>query len=123
VTHETGHVCFLSDTSDGKAADKSLAELAGATWPPGSCLYPEKGCQGFSLPGITLLQPKQTPRGGELTPLAKATQRRMSALRIRSEPAIGGGKRSRSVQDKIRLWKDGIRDTMMETCCGWHNFR
>jgi hypothetical protein len=26
-------------------------------------------------------------------------------------------------KDKIRLWKDGIRDAMMETCCGLPNFR
>jgi hypothetical protein len=27
------------------------------------------------------------------------------------------------VKDNIRLVKDGIRDTIMETCCGLHNFR
>jgi hypothetical protein len=32
-------------------------------------------------------------------------------------------KRYRMVKDKIRLLKDGIRDIMMETCCGLHNFR
>jgi hypothetical protein len=29
VIHETCHVCFLSHTYEGKASDKSLAELAG----------------------------------------------------------------------------------------------
>jgi hypothetical protein len=42
---------------------------------------------------------------------------------MRIEHAIGGVKRDRIVKDKIRLWKDGIRDTIMETCGGLHNFR
>jgi hypothetical protein len=39
------------------------------------------------------------------------------------EHAIGGVKRYRMVKDKIRLLKDGIRETIMERCCGLHNFR
>jgi Helix-turn-helix of DDE superfamily endonuclease len=44
-------------------------------------------------------------------------------LHIRIEHAIGGVKRDRIVKDKIRLFKDGLRDTIMETCCELHNFR
>jgi hypothetical protein len=116
-------VCFLSHTSEGKAADKSIAELVGSTVPAGSCLYQEKGFQGFFLPGITIVQPKKTPRGGELTPPETAMNRRISSISIRIEHAIGGVKRSRIVKDKIRLLKDGIRDAVMETCCGFHHFR
>jgi DDE superfamily endonuclease len=120
---ETWHICFLSHTCEGKASDKSLAEEAGYTLPPGSCLYQDKGFQGFFQTGITIFQPQKTPRGGELTPPEKATNRRISSTRIRIEHAIGGVKRYRIVKDKIRLLKDGIRDVVMETCCGWHNFR
>jgi hypothetical protein len=123
VINETGHVCFLSHTDEGKAADKSVAELTGSTVPPGSCLDQEQGCQGCFLPGITIVQPKKTPRGGELTPPEQATNRRISSISIRMEHAIGGVKRYRMVKDKIRLLKDSIRDSMMETCCGLHNFR
>jgi hypothetical protein len=123
VLNETCHLCFLSPTGEGKASDKSIAELAGYTLPPGSCLEQDKGFQGFVLPGITIVQPKKTPRGGELTPPEKATNGRISSIRIRIEHAMGGVKRSRMVKDKIRLLTDGIRDTMMETCCGLHNFR
>ena len=66
VIDQTCHVCFLSHTCEGKASDKSIAELAGYTLPPGSCLYQDKGFQGFFLHGITIVQPKKTPRGGEL---------------------------------------------------------
>jgi DDE superfamily endonuclease len=123
VITETCRIGFLSHTCEGKASDKSLAEEAGYTLPLGSCLYQDKGFQGFFQTGIMILQPKKTPRGGELTPPEKATNRRISSIRIRIEHAIGGVKRYRIVKDKIRLLKDGIRDAVMETCCGLHNFR
>jgi hypothetical protein len=103
--------------------DKTIAELEGYQLPLGSCLYQDMGFQGFFLVGVTLIQPKKKPREGELTPPEKATNRRISSIRIRIEHAIGGVKRYRIVKDKIRLWKDRVRDTIMETCCGLHNFR
>jgi hypothetical protein len=123
VIDEACHVCFLSATYEGTMPDKSIADLAGYTFPPGSCLYQDMGFQGFVLAGITIVQPKKKPRGGELTPPEKATNRRISSIRIRIEHAIGGVKRYRMVKDNIRLLKDGIRDAIMETCCGLHNFR
>jgi hypothetical protein len=81
------------------------------------------GFQGLLLNGITLVQPQKKPPGGGLTPPEKATNRAISSIRIRIEPAIGGVKRARLVKDKIRLLKDGCRDPIMETCCGRHNFR
>ena len=88
VINETCHVCFLSYTCEGKASDKSIAELTGYTLPPGICLYQDKGFQGFFLSGITIVQPKKIPPGGELTPPEKATNRRISSIRIRIEHAI-----------------------------------
>jgi hypothetical protein len=83
VINETCHVCFLSHTYEGKASDKSLAELAGYTLPPGSSLYQDRGFQGFCLQDVTIVQPKKTPPGGELTPPETATNRRISSIRIR----------------------------------------
>ena len=28
-----------------------------------------------------------------------------------------------SLKDRIRLWKQGIRDPVLELCCALHNFR
>ena len=120
---ETCQICFLSATYEGKANDKSLADLEGYTFPRGSCLYQDMGFQGFVLAGVTIVQPKKKPRGSELTPPEKAHNRSLSSIRIRIEHAIGGVKRYRMVKDKIRLLKEGIRDALMETCCGLHNFR
>jgi hypothetical protein len=100
-----------------------MAELAGYTLPPGSCLDPDQGFQGVFLPGMTIVQPKQTPPGGELTPPEKETNRWIASIRIRLEPAIGGVKCDRIVKDNFRLLKDGLRETVRETCCGLHNFR
>jgi hypothetical protein len=121
--NEACHIGFLSPTCEGQASDISRAEMAGYTLPPGSCLYQDKGFQGFFLPGMTSVQPKKKPRGGELTPPEQAVNRQISSIRLRIEHAIGGVKRYRIVKDTIRLLKDGIRDAVMETCCGLHNFR
>jgi hypothetical protein len=103
VIDETCQICFLSATYEGKANDKILAELEGYRLPPGSYLYQDMGFQGFVLADVTIIQPKKKPRGGELTPPEKATNRRISSIRIRIEHAIGGVNRYRIVKDKIRL--------------------
>jgi hypothetical protein len=121
VMTEVCQMCFLSPPCEGKTSDISLAEVAGPTLPPGSCLYQDKGFQGFFLPGSTIVQPKKTPRGGGLTPPEQETNRRISSSRMRIEHAIGGVKRDRIVKDTIRLLKDGIQDPVMDTCCGLHN--
>src|SRR5262245_46792122 len=87
VIHETGHMCFLRHTCEGKASAKRRAELAGDPLPSGSCLYQDQGFQGFFQHGLTIFQPKNTPRGGELTPPEQATKRRISSIRIRIEHA------------------------------------
>ena len=116
-------MCFLSHTCEGKASDQSWAELAGYTLPPGRWLDQDQGFQGFLRPGIPIVQPKKRPPGGELTPPEQAINCRISSIRIRIAQAIGGVKRDRIVKDTIRLLKDGIRDAIMETCGGLHNFR
>jgi DDE superfamily endonuclease len=123
VIDETCQICFLSVTDEGKLHDKILAELEGSTFPPGSGLSQDMGFQGYTCEGVTIVQPKKKPPRGELTPREKAANRAISSIRIRIAHAMGGVKRYRIVKDKIRLLKDGIRDTIMETCCGLHHFR
>jgi len=79
--------------------------------------------QGFTLAGVTIIQPKNKPRGRELTAEDKENNQLISRIRIRVEHAIGGVKRYRIVKDKLRNWKRNFRDKIMETCCGLHNFR
>ncbi len=51
------------------------------------------------------------------------SNRKIASIRIRVEHAISGVKRYRIVKDKLRNWKKGFCDLVMETCCGLHNFR
>jgi hypothetical protein len=123
VIHETCHIGFLRATDEGIVPDKSLAELASYPLPRGSYLSQERGCQGFRRAGLTIIQPKKKPPGHELTPAEQAHHREISSIRRRIEHAIGGVKRVRMVKDTIRRLRDGIRDAVMETCGGLHNFR
>jgi hypothetical protein len=79
--------------------------------------------RALSWPTWPRLPPQKKPRNGELTDDEKALNRLVSQLRIRIEHAIGGVKRYRMVKDKLRNWKSGFRDTVIETCCGLHHFR
>ncbi len=123
IGNEAAKVIFLTATVAGKKHDKKLADEAGYTLPQGSILYQDTGFQGFRLEGVTILQPKKKPRGGLLSPDEKALNRWISAIRIRIEHIINGVKRYRIVKDRFRNWKAGLRDLVMETCCGLHNFR
>lgn len=123
VSTTVGRILFLSLTCEGKKHDKKVADEADYHLPKGCIVYQDTGFQGFTLDDVTLRQPQKKPRGKDLTPEDKANNRLISKVRIRVEHAIGGIKRYRLVKDKIRNWKDGFRDKVMETCCGLHNFR
>jgi len=114
---------LLSETCEGRKHDKKIADETQFTLPQDSLLYQDTGFQGFVLEGVTILQPKKKPRGGQLTAEEKERNREISRVRIRAEHAIGGVKRYRIVKDQLRNWKQDFRDQVMETCCGLHNFR
>ena len=123
VINAKGKIILLTLTCEGKKHDKKAADEADYQVPEGSILYQDTGFQGFTLAGVTVIQPKKKPRGQELTEAEKGNNRLISKVRIRVEHAIGGVKRYRIVKDKLRNWKQDFRDKVMETCCGLHNFR
>jgi hypothetical protein len=45
------------------------------------------------------------------------------ARRITEIYSFGGYAKNPIVKDRIRLWKAGVRDLVMELCCALHNFR
>lgn len=91
--------------------------------PPGSILYQDLGFQGFTVTQVQIQQPQKKPRGGELSPDAKAANRRLAQMRVRIEHVMSSIKRCRIVKDKLRLWREHIHDRVMATCCGLHNLR
>ena len=116
-------VVLLTPSYAGRIHDKRIADMSGYAPPTGSVLYQDSGFQGLCLPGIHILQPKKKPKGRELTVEEKAKNREISSVRIRVEHAISGIKRYRIVKDKLRNYKTGFADCVMETCCALHNFR
>ena len=116
-------VVFLTPSCEGRIHDERIADIAGYSPPPGSVLYQDTGFQGFKCPGLKIIQPKKKPKGQDLTSEEKAKNREIPSIRIRVEHAIAGIKRFRIVKDKLRNFKKGFADCVMETCCGLHNFR
>lgn len=116
-------IIFLSATFNGNKHDKSIAEEYDYKLPVGSILYQDKGFQGFGINHVIIVQPKKKPRGKELTEDERQKNAEISSVRIRIEHVIGGVKRYRIIKEKMRNWRKGFRDLVMETCCGLHNFR
>jgi hypothetical protein len=65
----------------------------------------------------------RNPRGAELTREQERANQALHQRRLRIEHVNSSVKRCRIVKDRIRLWKRGVRDLVMEVCCALHNFR
>ena len=116
-------VVLLTPSYEGRRHDKRIADATEYRLPKGSVLYQDSGFQGFTLPDINIIQPKKKPKGQELTVEEKENNRAISSIRIRVEHAIAGIKRYRIVKDKLRNYKKGFSDIVINICCGLHNFR
>jgi DDE superfamily endonuclease len=77
----------------------------------------------FTLPEVEILMPTKKPRGEELTLEQQRANQALHQRRLRIEHVNSSVKRCRIVKDRIRLWKEGVRDLVMELCCALHNFR
>ena len=67
--------------------------------------------------------PTKKPRGEERPLEQHVANQAVHQRRLRIEHGNSRVKRCRIVQDRIRLWKEGVRDIVMELCCALHNFR
>ena len=123
LTDRTFRILFLSETYGGVVHDKRMADGNPYPLPAGSWLLQDLGFLAFSLEGVETLTPFKKPRSGTLTVAQKAFNQQLASLRVRIEHVISSVKRCRIVKDRIRLWKQGIRDLVMELCCALHNFR
>ena len=114
---------FLSDTYGGRTHDKPIAAATPYPLPAGSRLLQDLGFLACTLPEVATLMPTKTPRGQELTREQQLANQALNQRRLRIEHVNSSVKRCRMVKDRIRLWKKGIRDVVMEICCALHNFR
>ena len=116
-------ILFLSETHGGRVHEKRLAEATPYPLPAGSRLWQELGFLAFTLPQVEILMPTKKPRSQKLTWEQHVTNQALSQRRLRIEHVNSSVKRCRIVKDRIRLWKEGVRDLVMEICCALHNFR
>jgi hypothetical protein len=72
---------------------------------------------------VEILMPTKKPRGEELTLEQQRANQALHQRRLRIEHVNSSVKRCRIVKDRMRLWKEGVRDLVMELCCALHNFR
>jgi DDE superfamily endonuclease len=116
-------IFFLSDTCGGRIHDLRIAEATPYPLPARSRLLQDLGFLAFTLPQVEILMPMKKPRGEDLTREQQRANQALNYRRLRIEHVNSSGKRCRIVKDRIRLWKEGIRDLVMELCCALHNFR
>jgi len=120
---KTKKIKVLSPTVAGKQHDKSLADEQAYVYPKGTRLYKDTGFQGYEPKHTRTKQPKNKPRGAELSDKEKEQNRRISKVRIGVEHSIGGAKTYRIVKDTLRHHLEGFADAVMEITCGLHNLR
>jgi hypothetical protein len=123
LINATLRIVFLSETAPGSVHDKRMADTTPYPLPARSQLLQDLGFQGFTLEGVEILQPTKKPRGKELTPTQKADNREIARRRVRIEHVNSSVKRCRMLKETIRMWKDGMRDMVMEIGCALHNLR
>ena len=51
------------------------------------------------------------------------TNQALHDRRLRIEHVNSSVKRCRIVKDRMRLWKEGVRDLVMDLCCALHHVR
>ena len=116
-------ILFLSDTSGGRVQEKRIADAPPSPLPARSRLLQDLGFLAFTLPEVMILMPTKKPRGQELSLEEHRANQVLNQRRLRIEHVNSSVKRCRIVKDRIRLWKEGVRDLVMELCCALHNFR
>jgi hypothetical protein len=89
----------------------------------GSWLLRDLGFLAFTLPQVEILMPTKKPQGQELTQEQQVAHQALHHRRLRIEHVHSRVKRCHTVNDQIRLWKEGVRDLVRALCCALHNFR
>lgn len=124
VTDRTGRkIVFLGETTAGHRHDKRLAEEDAPPFPPGSRVPSDRGYQGLTVEGASIITPLKKPRGGVLQPEEQEVNTHLARYRIPVEHAIGGMKIARIVHDAFRNRADGMNDAVMVVAAGLYNFK
>jgi hypothetical protein len=100
-----------------------MAEATPSPWPAGSRLLQDLGFLACTLPQVEILRPTKNPRGPELTREQHRAHHALPYRRLRMEHVTSSVQRGRIVKDRIRLWKEGVRDLGRAIGCALHHVR
>jgi hypothetical protein len=123
IINEYSQVLYLGHTANGNVHDKKLIEQDAIQFPDEAFLWKDLGYQGYCPQNVHCFEPHKKPKNKELTDEQKSENQLIASIRIVAEHAIGGVKRCRILKDTIRLYCAKLRDKVIETCVGLHNFR
>ena len=123
IINKEQRVLYLSATVEGSMHDKALADEMELFFPPEGVLMQDLGFLGYSPDKVKVVMPEKKPKNQQLSSEDKAFNQLVSSMRVTVEHAIGGIKRLRIVQEKIRLRIENIHDRVMLIACGLHNLR
>jgi len=126
VSDDDKRILILTDTEVGSKHDYTLFKQSnmGDILPAKVESILDSGFQGIKtdFPNLGVSMPTKKPKGGELSPLQKLVNKRISKTRVVVEHAIGGAKRFNVVTDVYRSRKPKLDDTFMLLSCGLWNF-
>lgn len=123
LTSFSAKVLYLSQTYAGSTHDKAILEQEGRLFPKGITLHVDLGFKGLRPDGVTVDMPHKKPGTRELTEEQKKQNRQKASKRVVVEHCIGRVKVYRILKDRIRIYKQGIKDLVMELGCALHNFK
>ena len=123
LVNEAGRVVFLSHTYAGSKHDKTIVDEEGWQFPAGITLHQDLGFKGHRPEGVRVQMPDRKPRTKDLTEAQKQQNRQKASMRVKVEHTIGRVKIYRVLKDRIRMYKRGIKDLLMELGCGLNNFK
>jgi len=136
ISDEDKKIRYLGPTVEGKKHDYGTFKEEFPNEPPSKPppdtppheydprFWMDLAYQGIEkdFPALNVVMPKKKPKGGELTPEEKDTNKQISSVRVKVEHAIGGVKRLRIVSDVFRNKSDDFNDKVMELACGLWNY-
>jgi hypothetical protein len=82
-------------------------------------LLQDLGFLAFTLPQVDILMPTKKPRGRNSPGTTTGQQCTTVGCGSVCQHSVGA---AADIKDRIRLWKDGVRDLVMELCCALHNW-
>lgn len=122
ITDINNKVLYLSDTYEGSVHDKKICDEENVSYKKEVNLWKDTGYEGHNPEGVITKQPIKKKKGKELTDEEKKYNLSISKVRVWVEHVMGRVKIFRIVKEIIRNTRTGFSDTVMEMCCGLHNF-